>query len=62
MSEKKLPTIEELLTEQSESKTTSNILLSCHHSLVHNAFEWVEEDKYFLNLFAFSLYFEVRKI
>ena len=45
MSEKKLPTIEELLIEQSESKTTSNILLSCHHSLVHNAFEWVEEDK-----------------
>ncbi len=49
MSSKKLPTIEEL-SQQMESDFSSgsdkiSTALNCHHSLVHNAFEWVDEDK-----------------
>ena len=49
MSSIKLPTIEEL-SQQMESDFSSgsdkiSTALNCHHSLVHNAFEWVDEDK-----------------
>lgn len=42
---KKLPKIDELEEQVTPEKNARSAQLNCHHSLVHNAFEWAENEK-----------------